>query len=67
MGPTHYFRRYCIVKRNTKGIIHGAFYRRNTCEDTKGMLWGRSQNSLMEVFKYGMDEKTGKISITKRS
>lgn len=32
------------MKKTTqcKGIIHGAFYKKNVCGDTKELLWGRS-------------------------
>lgn len=53
------------MKEVSRGIVHNAFYKQNRCDDTKEMLWGRSQNALMEVFKYGRSED-GKITITKR-
>ncbi|MCI8352298.1 MAG: hypothetical protein HFJ58_01555 [Clostridia bacterium] len=48
-----------------RGIIHGAFYMKNTCGNTKEILWGRSQSTLMEMFKYGRDND-GKITIAER-
>lgn len=48
-----------------RGIVRGAFYKKNVCGDTKELLWGRSQSTLMEMFKYGRD-RDGRITIAER-
>lgn len=53
------------MKKESKGIVHNAFYKRNKCGDTKKTLWGRSQSTLMEMFRYGRSED-GKITIAER-
>lgn len=52
------------INKECKGIVRGAFYKKNTCGDTKDLLWGRSQGVNMEIFKY--DSSSDGITISKR-
>ncbi len=48
-----------------KGVIRNAFYKRNTCGDTRNTFWGRVQGSNIEVFDYRENEK-GRIVIIEK-
>lgn len=50
------------MKKEVKGIVHNAFYKRNKHGDTKSTFLGRSKSSNMEPFLYEED-KDGKIVI----
>lgn len=48
-----------------KGVVHNAFYKRNTHGDTKKLFWGRTKGENVEMFEYREDEN-GKIVIVER-
>ncbi len=52
--------------KKSRGVIRGAFWKRNERDDTKQTLWGRSQSTLMKMFEYGRDGSTGRITVRER-
>jgi len=50
--------------KEIKGVIHNAFYLRNSHGNTKELFWGRTKGENVEMFEY-REDKDGKIVIVK--